>query len=146
MSLEPDPGEEVAYRLALAREHLDRAKKRFDIEDWAGVVEAAQLTAEKAAKAVIAHFHVPSWSHDPSGELQELVAQLPSTLATDVLKLATIARELAPEHGIATYGVPQERLTPAQLYSREKAAKTLKLAEEALEIAMLILRELGYVL
>ena len=50
MSLELDPGEEVAYRLALAREHLDRAKKRFGIEDWAGVVEAAQLTAENAPK------------------------------------------------------------------------------------------------
>ena len=146
MSLELDPGEEVAYRVTLAREHLDRAKRRFGIEDWAGVVEAAQLSAENAAKAVIAHFHVPSWSHDPSRELQELIPQLPPTLAVRARKLATIARELAPEHGIATYGVPQERLTPAQLYSREKAAKALKLAEEALEIATLILRELGYAL
>ena len=66
MSLELDPAEEVAYRLALAREHLDRARRRFQVEAWAGVVEAAQLAAENAAKAVIAHFHVPSWSHDPS--------------------------------------------------------------------------------
>jgi len=66
VSLELDPAEEVAYRLALAREHLDRARRRFQVEDWAGVVEAAQLAAENAAKAVIAHFHVPSWSHDPS--------------------------------------------------------------------------------
>ena len=66
MSLELDPAE-VAYRLALAREHLDRARRRFQVEDWAGVVEAAQLAAENAAKTVIAHFHVPSWSHDHSG-------------------------------------------------------------------------------
>lgn len=46
MSLELDPAEEVAYRLALAREHLDRARRRFQVEDWAGVVEAAQLAAE----------------------------------------------------------------------------------------------------
>jgi len=113
MSLELNPGEEVTYRLALAREHLERARKRLSVEDWAGVVEAAQLAAENAAKAVIAHFHVPSWNHDPSRELQELVAQLPPALVGAALELATIARELAPEHGVATYGVPQERLTPA---------------------------------
>ena len=45
---------------------------------------------------------------------------------------------------MATYGVPQERLTPAQLYTREKASNALKLAEDALEKATLILRELGY--
>ncbi|WP_288104600.1 HEPN domain-containing protein [Thermofilum sp.] len=144
MSFELNPGEEVMYRLALAREHLERARKRLRVEDWAGVVEAAQLSAENAAKAVIAHFHVPSWSHDPSRELQELVTQLPTTLVGAALKLATIVRELAPEHGVATYGVPQERLTPDQLYTREKASNALKLAEDALEKATLILRELGY--
>jgi len=144
MSFELNPGEEVMYRLALAREHLERARKRLRVEDWAGVVEAAQLSAENAAKAVIAHFHVPSWSHDPSRELQEIVTQLPPALIGAALKLATIVRELAPEHGISTYGVPQERLTPAQLYTREKAYNALKLAEDALEKATLILRELGY--
>jgi HEPN domain-containing protein len=144
MSFELNPGEEVMYRLALAREHLERARKRLRVEDWAGVVEAAQLSAENAAKAVIAHFHVPSWSHDPSRELQELVTQLPPTLVGAALKLATIVRELAPEHGVATYGVPQERLTPAQLYTREKASNALKLAEDALEKATMILREFGY--
>jgi HEPN domain. len=102
MSFELNPGEEVMYRLSLAREHLERARKRLSIEDWAGVVEAAQLSAENAAKAVIAHFHVPSWSHDPSRELQEIVTQLSPTLVGAAHKLATIVRELAPEHGIST--------------------------------------------
>ena len=144
MSLELDPAEEVAYRLALAREHLDRARKRFSVEDWAGVVEAAQLAAENAAKAVIAHFHVPSWSHDPSGELEELVAQLPPAAVDAALELAAIARALAPEHGLATYGKPQERLTPAQLYSREKASEALRMAEAALRAAEHGLRVLEY--
>ena len=144
MSLELDPAEEVAYRLALAREHLDRARRRFQVEDWAGVVEAAQLAAENAAKAVIAHFHVPSWSHDPLGELEELVPHLPPTVVESALKLAAAARALAPEHGLATYGKPQERLTPAQLYSAEKASEALRIAEEALLAAERILKELGY--
>jgi len=144
VGLELDPAEEVAYRIALAREHLERARRRFSVEDWAGVVEAAQLAAENAAEAVIAHFHVPSWSHDPSGELEEVVAQLPQAARGAALRLAAIARALAPEHGLATYGRPQDRLTPAQLYDRSKALEALGAAEEALRLAELVLRELGY--
>jgi hypothetical protein len=34
VSLELDPEEEVAYGIALAREHLDRARRRLGVEDW----------------------------------------------------------------------------------------------------------------
>jgi HEPN domain-containing protein len=144
VSLELDPEEEVAYRIALAREHLDRARRRLGVEDWAGVVEAAQLAAENAAKAVVVHFHLPSWSHDPSRELEEVVAQLPLAARGAALRLAAIARALAPEHGLATHGRPQERLTPAQIYSREKALEALNLAEETPRLAELVLGALGY--
>lgn len=54
------------------------------------------------------------------------------------------ARALAPEHGLATYGKPKERLTPAQLYSAEKVSEALRTVEEALLAAERILKELGY--
>jgi len=72
------------------------------------------------------------------------VPHLPPTAAGDALKLAAAARALAPERGLATYGKPQERLTPAQLYSAEKASEALRIAEEALLAAERILKELGY--
>jgi len=56
--MEIDPREEVIYRFNLAVEHLEVAAKRFNIEDWAGVVQASQLAAGNAGKAVIAHFRV----------------------------------------------------------------------------------------
>lgn len=51
---------------------------------------------------------------------------------------------MAPERGLATYGRPQERVTPAQIYSRERALEALNLAEEALRLAELVLGALGY--
>jgi len=142
--MEIDPREEVLYRLKLAIEHLESAAKRFGVEDWAGVVQASQLSVENAAKAVIAHFHVPSWTHDPSGELREISEELPAALRSEIEKLAEIASTLAPEHGRASYGLPAERITPGRLYDRERAERSLELARKALSISRRILARLGY--
>jgi len=104
--VEIDPREEVSYRLNLAIEQLEMATKRFSIEDWVGVVQASQLAAENAAKAIIAHFHLPSWTHDPSGELRIISSEIPSEFKSDIDELIEIVSTLAPEHGRTSYGIP----------------------------------------
>lgn len=68
---------EVAYRLRLSEHHLSDAEDAYGWGDHRGTVASSQLCVENAAKAVIAFFRIPSWSHDPSQELRELLEQIP---------------------------------------------------------------------
>ncbi len=142
--MEIDPEEEVLYRFRLAEEHLETAAMRFRAGDWAGVVQSSQLAAKNAAKAVISHFHIPSWTHDPSRELREILEELPEDLRSSAERLAEISETLAPKHGRTSYGVPDKRLTPKQLYDMGRAGKSLKAARKSLEISRNILKGLGY--
>ena len=138
-----DPMDEVMYRYKLAINYLRDANEAFNRGDWRGTVANAQLSAENAAKAVIAVYRVPSWSHDPSGELQELVDRMPRELADLVIELANIAKRLAPEHGRSTYGEPSMGLTPWDIYTQGDAENALGMAKKAVEIMKAILRTLG---
>ncbi|KUO79365.1 MAG: HEPN domain-containing protein [Vulcanisaeta sp.] len=138
-----DPMDEVRYRYKLAINYLRDANEAFNRGDWRGTVANAQLSAENAAKAVIAVYRVPSWSHDPSGELQELVDRMPRELADLVIELANIAKRLAPEHGRSTYGEPSMGLTPWDIYTQGDAENALGMAKRAVEIMKAILRTLG---
>ncbi|MBO3803994.1 MAG: HEPN domain-containing protein [Candidatus Brockarchaeota archaeon] len=115
MNVEIDPEDEVAFRLDVAKEQLEAAMKRFGVEDWVGTVQASQLTAENAAKALIAHFHLPSWTRDPSDELRDVLGGIPNDFRGEIDALIDIVSALAPEHGRASYGVPAERITPGRL-------------------------------
>jgi len=138
-----DPMDEVRYRYRLAINYLRDANEAFNRGDWRGTLANAQLSAENAAKAVIAVYRVPSWSHDPSGELQELVDRMPRELADLVIELANIAKRLAPEHGRSTYGEPSMGLTPWDIYTQGDAENALGMAKRAVEIMKAILRTLG---
>ncbi len=142
--MEVDPQEEVLYRLSLAKEHFESAGKRLKMEDWAGTVESSQLTVENAAKAIIAHFYLPSWSHDPSMELEEILNEIPNEIRGLVYKLIEIVKTLAPEHGRTTYGITSKRITPRQLYTKDHAEKAFDMAQEAMKISEMVLKRLGY--
>jgi HEPN domain-containing protein len=142
MALVIDPKSEVRYRVRLAEGYLREAEENFKREDFRATVAASQLAAENAAKAIIAIFRIPSWSHDPSHELREVISQLPQSLRPLAEELAGIAQLLAPEHGRVTYGEPTRGLTPWEIYGREDAEKALQLAKKAVELMRLILREL----
>jgi HEPN domain-containing protein len=142
MALVIDPESEVRYRVRLAEGYLREAEENFKREDFRATVAASQLAAENAAKAIIAIFRIPSWSHDPSHELREVISQLPQSLRPLAEELAGIAQLLAPEHGRVTYGEPTRGLTPWEIYGREDAEKALQLAKKAVELMRLILREL----
>ena len=135
-----DPSFEVNYRMKLAIEYFKKAKKFFESEDYKESVEASQLSVEDAAKAIIALKRLPSWSHDPSYELFEIIGEFPQELQKIIKELADIAHELAPEHGIATYGKPSEGLTPWEIYNKNKAYNTLKKAERAINIMKRVLK------
>lgn len=87
-------------------------------------------------------FRIPSWSHDASHELLDVLLMLPPDLRELAEELADIARRLAPEHGRATYGEPLRGLTPWDIYDEESAFEALSKARTAREIMETILREL----
>jgi len=141
--LKLNPSSEVAYRDRLAKGYLRDAKESYRREDYRGTVASAQLCAENAAKAIIAVYRIPSWTHDPSRELIEVAQNLDPSLRVLAEELAEIARRLAPEHGRATYGEPTRGLTPWDIYGEEDALTALTLARRALELARNILEGIG---
>ena len=137
-----NPLSEVKYRYRLAVEQLERAERLSSLRDWVGAVSSSQMAVENFAKAVIAVFEVPTWSHDPSNQLKSLVERLPAGLAEDVWELAVAAREMAPEHGRSTYGEPSAGLTPADIYREEHGADALEKAGKARVIVERVLNRL----
>ncbi len=138
-----DPLDEVNYRYRLAINYLREADEAFNRGDWRGTVANAQLAAENAAKAIIAVYRIPSWSHDPSGELETIINDLPRDSTELVRELAVITRRLAPEHGRSTYGEPERGLTPWEIYSKGDAEAALNMARRAVDIMKAVLKRLG---
>jgi len=138
MSLNPQT--DVKYRFRLANEHLERAEKLFSLKDWGGTISASQLSIENFAKTVIQVFEVPTWSHDPSNQLNNLTKKLPSDITQEVKQVATLAREMAPEHGRTTYGEPTTGLVPSDIYKEEHASNALRKSKKARKIAEMVLK------
>ncbi len=97
-----NPKAERDYRVKLAKMYLSEAEQAYEGVNYRGTVESSQLAAENAAKAIVAVYRVPSWSHDPSQELLEVSNSFPPNLKESASTLATLAHDLAPEHGRVT--------------------------------------------
>lgn len=138
-----NPVREIRYRFRLATEHMKRAERLFKLRDWVGVVNSVQLAVENFAKALIAAFEVPTWSHDPSTQLLKLLDRFPSSLRDDIQVIARVVRELAPEHGRSTYGEPSRGLTPSELYREGHASEALDKAVKVLDATRKVLEALG---
>jgi HEPN domain-containing protein len=141
-ALRINPRGEAEYRLRLSKNYLKRAEASFVSGDFATCVLFSQTAVKNAAKAIIAICKVPSWSHDPSAELRDLlrenrehIVKRDEKLAFNIESLAGISHELAPEHGRATYGEPERGLTPEELYDKDYASSVLKRAREAVKTA-----------
>jgi HEPN domain-containing protein len=138
-----NPLGEVRYRYRLAVEHLERAERLFSLKDWVGAVSASQMAIENFAKAVIAIFEVPTWSHDPSNQLNSLTKKFPSDAIDDLKELAGLAREFAPEHGRSTYGEPSIGLVPSDIYKESHALNALEKGRKARKITEKVLERLN---
>jgi HEPN domain-containing protein len=157
-----DPLNEALYRFRLAKGHLARAERLLALGDRAGAVHFAQLAVENFAKAIVALYEVPTWSHDPSSQLLRLLNKVPQSLAEEVRELASIARENSSQSTeadllpalkgeawvseMSIYGEPSGGLTPDDIYTEAHArgfvAKALRAREivakvfEALKVAV----------
>ncbi len=136
-----DPFDEAVYRRKSALNYLNRANNAFKNKDLPGCILFSQLTVENAAKAVISIFKLPSWSHDPSSEIKDVlkeyameISKKNSKLIDMLSELAETSHLLAPEHGRATYGEPEKRLTPEDIYVLKDAEKTLEEAKKSIGI------------
>jgi HEPN domain-containing protein len=138
-----NPLSEIRYRYRLAIEHLERAEKLFSLGDWVGTVSATQMAVENFTKAVIVVFEVPTWSHDPSNQLNGLTKKMPSDAVDDVKELAGLARELAPEHGRSSYGEPNEGMVPSDIYREDHASNALEKGRKARKITEKVLNKLN---
>jgi len=141
--LKLNPINEVLYRIKLAKKYLEEAEKAYGRSDWRTTVSSSQLSAENSGKAVVAFYKIPSWSHDPSHELLEIISTTPLEITEKIERLTEINRLLAPEHGRSTYGEPLRGLTPWEIYSDGDAERSLRMAREAFHYAVAILKELG---
>lgn len=138
-----DPLVEAQYRFKLASNHLVRAERMLDIGDWVSTVHFTQLAIENFVKAIIALYEVPTWGHDPSNQLLRLLDRIPQNMVEDIRELASIAREVAPEHGRSTYGEPGKGLTPNDIYRETHAREFIEKARRAREITVKLFKELN---
>jgi HEPN domain-containing protein len=129
-----NPEGESDYRVELSRRHLQEAEDSFERDQYRRTVESSQLSAENAAKAVIALYRVPTWAHDPSKDLEEVSKNMDESFREIAMQLSKVARELAPEHGRVTYGDPVRRVTPWELYGKEEAREALRNARKAVGV------------
>ena len=136
-----NPLNEVKYRYRLAIDCLSRAERAFSNKDWVVTVSSSQLAIGNFAKAIIAIFEIPTWSHDPSRQLEKLLNKMPSKVMDDIMLLAKLAKEIAPEHGRSTYGEPDKGLIPSDIYKEGHAIDALNKAKKAKEIVEMVLKE-----
>ncbi|MEM2437611.1 MAG: HEPN domain-containing protein [Thermoproteota archaeon] len=122
---------------------LEESRKLVSLRDWVGTVSSCQLAVENFAEAIIAVFEVPTWSHDPSDQLSNLIDRLPKISFKEIRELIAMVTELAPEHGRSTYGEPSAGLLPSDIYKEEHASSALEKAKRAREIAETILSQLN---
>jgi len=111
---------------------LRDAEEAFIRGDYRSTAASSQLVAENVVKAIIAVYRIPSWSHDPSNELRELLTNMSMNIRSFVEELAEITESLASEYGRAIYGEPLQGLTPWEIYDRDYAKKDLRKLEELL--------------
>jgi len=137
-----DTKEEAEFRCKLAERYVEEARKHLKNKEIVDTVRKAQLSVENGVKAIIACFKLPSWSHDPSRELLEVLSEnrdkiekIGVTFPERIKESAKVASELAPEHGRTNYGEPITRKTPWELYDKEYAKRVLEGAEEVVKAA-----------
>jgi len=135
-----------------ARDSFIRAQRCFNEKDWKGTIQNAQLTIELSAKAMIALFEEPDWTHSPDEQLRgvigsrrkELENKFASSFLDEILYTADDAEVAAPWHGWSAYGkeredgsgwIPAVDLCPKEVAEDllRRAKRTISTGEKFLE-------------
>lgn len=124
-----------------ARDCFIRAQRCFNEKDWRGTVQNAQLAIELSAKAMIALFEEPNWTHSPDEQLKGIIesrrkalgSMFSSSFLDGLLYVAEDIEVAAPWHGWSVYGRERDNGTgwiPAvDLCTREAAEDLLSRAK-----------------
>jgi HEPN domain-containing protein len=134
--------EEAAYRLELARGHLESAEKLFEMALWSESAHSSQLSVENSAKTVISVFRPIVKTHDVVPALLDVEDEFEAEEDRRAIeRLASLAQRLGlKEHILVSYGDEVAHKTPWELYDEEKARRTLDMAQEAFRIAQALLK------
>ncbi len=99
-----------------AKDSFERAERCFNINDWRGTIQNAQLAIELSAKAIISLFEEPDWTHSPDAQLvrvieerkDDLLSGLDKSFLDEILQIANDVKFSAPWHGWSVYGKEDE--------------------------------------
>ena len=132
-------GSEARWRLRIAREHLDFARRALGADLALPAAEHARKSVENAIKAALACYGPVPRTHDAASSLDDLLragAAVPSELRPAITRLvATGQRHGLVEHLRLSYGDEQAGRTPAELATPALAQTSIADAEEALQFA-----------
>jgi len=136
--------QDAAYRLRVAQGFLDEARQDVELGRWRSAVDNSQLAVENAAKAVLALLGPVGRTHNPALRLRQALAEslFPAPQAGRVRLLAEKAELLGIDVHIQTdYGDEVGGRTPWELFDEADARQTLALAEEAVVLARVVIKE-----
>jgi len=132
-------GTEAEWRLRVAREHLDVARRSLAAGLLLPAADNARKCVENAIKAAIACYGPVPRTHDAAASLSALLqagAAVPAGLRPDVARLVTLGqRHGLVEHLRLSYGDEQAGQTPAALVTPALAQSSIADADDAVRIA-----------
>jgi HEPN domain-containing protein len=134
---------EIEIRLKDAEYFLRCAEDNLPLEHYTVVVHNAQLCIELSAKAVIAFYEEPTWTHDPSEQFLRILEEHGEELAEmlEVEDLSTLAEDAgvaAPWHVWSVYGKRMEdgtRIAAVDACTKYNGLIKGEVAEDLLERA-----------
>jgi HEPN domain-containing protein len=124
----------------LVRDYRLRAKGRrkavqalFNEKLYADVVRECQEAAELALKSIVRGAgHIVPMTHEISGKLMEIKADLPPPVLPFLKRLCEISKNLRRDRELAFYG--SEDVTPSEFYEESHALQAIKELDEVLAV------------
>jgi HEPN domain-containing protein len=136
--------EPALYRLKIAQGFLKESRQDVQLERWRSAVDNAQLVVENAAKAVLSLVAPVGKTHNPAPQLRVALSKghFPAGISDSVEQLAECAEQLGFDVHIQTdYGDETGGLTPWELFGEDDARQALRTAENAVDLAENVIRE-----
>jgi HEPN domain-containing protein len=135
---------DAEYRLRVAQGFLNESRQDVELRRWRSAVDNAQLAVENSAKAVLALLGPVGRTHNPAVQLRQALAEqlLTGPDYERVQHLAEQSETMGPDIHIQTdYGDEVGGRTPWELFDEADARKALSIAEEAVNLAGMVIQD-----